>query len=159
MADNTISAAMATGAARTRSRETRRPTWRARWGARVRAGRLDAALAVGAPVEPGSAMAVRAARLTSRREREALARTLCRAVSDAHDTTALMTLRVPVHRTNVQSAAGTIDAVVRRLRAPGAVDARGVARLCRILEDGTGPMYRFGRGDLVGRLGAALAAM
>ncbi|TFV58012.1 hypothetical protein E4P42_13230 [Mycobacterium sp. PS03-16] len=157
MTDNMISAATTRPAPRPRA--TRRPTWRARWTARMCARRLDVALAVGTPAVPGSALAVRAARLTSRREREALARTLCRAVGDARDTTALMTLRVPVHRTNILSARTVIESVVARLRGPDAVEARGVARLCRILEDGTGPMYRFGRGDLAGRLGAALAAM
>lgn len=52
-----------------------------------------------------------------------------------------------------------IEALVGRLRAPHPIDARGVARLNRILADGTGPLYRFGRGDLSGRLQAALAAM
>ena len=34
-----------------------------------------------------------------------------------------------------------------------------MARLRQILADGSGPLYRFGRGDLNGRLGAALAAL
>jgi hypothetical protein len=39
------------------------------------------------------------------------------------------------------------------------VNALGVARLRQLLSDGCGPLYRYGRGDLEGRLGAALAAM
>lgn len=38
-------------------------------------------------------------------------------------------------------------------------DTAGVARLRLLLADGAGPMYRYGRGDLEGRLGAALAAL
>jgi hypothetical protein len=39
------------------------------------------------------------------------------------------------------------------------VSARGMARLRVVLSDGCGPMYESGRGDLSGRLGAALAAL
>jgi len=48
---------------------------------------------------------------------------------------------------------------VLRLRAPHPVGVRGMARLRRILADGAGPLNRDGRGDLAGRLGAALAAL
>lgn len=34
-----------------------------------------------------------------------------------------------------------------------------MARLTRVLNDGLGPMYAFGHGDLDGRLRAALAAL
>jgi hypothetical protein len=34
-----------------------------------------------------------------------------------------------------------------------------MARLRRVLSDGGGPLYRYGEGDLRGRLGAALAAL
>ncbi|BBY15939.1 hypothetical protein [Mycolicibacterium litorale] len=134
-------------------------TLQARLFAAVRASRLDAELAVGAAVAPGTALAVRATRLSTRRKREAMARTLCDAVSDSRDSTALRGLRNPVHRTNVAAARPVIDDVVARLRAPQPLGVRGLARLSRIVEDGTGPLYRFGRGDLVGRLQAARAAM
>ncbi|KUI35004.1 hypothetical protein [Mycobacterium sp. GA-2829] len=127
--------------------------------AMVRASRLDAALAVGAPTHPGTALAARATQLTSRRHREALARTLCDAVRDSGDRTGLIALRSPIHRANVDAARTAIGDVVARLRAPAPVSARGVARLHRILADGTGPLYRYGRGDLVGRLGAVSAAL
>jgi hypothetical protein len=52
-----------------------------------------------------------------------------------------------------------IDAVTLRLHSPRPVAARGMARLRQLMSDGTGPMYRYGRGDLEGRLGAALAAL
>ncbi|BCI53425.1 hypothetical protein NIIDNTM18_27030 [Mycolicibacterium litorale] len=130
-----------------------------RWTASLRASRLDAQLAVGAAPTPGTALAARATQLTARRKREALARALCDAVRDAHDRTALRGLRFPVDRANVAAAQPVIEDVVARLRAPHRVEARGVARVNRIVADGTGPLYRSGRGDLAGRLGAAHAAM
>lgn len=136
-----------------------RPSWRARWTARFRAAELDAALAVGARPAPHSALAIRAARLTSRRERDALAQTLTRALRDAHDNAAWVSLCVPLHRSNIVAAEAAIGDVVARLTDTQSVGARGVARLRRVLTDGHGPFYRFGRGDLTGRLQAALAAM
>ena len=67
--------------------------------------------------------------------------------------------RVPMHRANIASAEALIDEVTLRLHAPHPVSARGMARLRQLLSDGTGPLYRYGRGDLAGRLGAALAAL
>jgi len=52
-----------------------------------------------------------------------------------------------------------IAAITLRLHSPRPVSARGMARLRAILSDGCGHMYRYGRGDLRGRLGAALAAL
>lgn len=102
---------------------------------------------------------MRAARLTSRRERDALAGDLARAVCGAHDATAWLALRDPLNRSNIIAAEAEIDEVIARLSGPRPVDARGVARLRRVLTDGHGPYYRFGRGDLAGRLRAALTAM
>ncbi len=67
--------------------------------------------------------------------------------------------RVPLNVPNIAAAEDRIDEVTLRLHSPRPVTARGVARLRLLLSDGTGPMYRYGRGDLEGRLGAALAAL
>ncbi|MGV0813016.1 hypothetical protein ABQF34_13735 [Mycolicibacterium boenickei] len=136
-----------------------RPSLRARLTARICSGRLDAMLAVGAPRTPGSAIAARAERLTSRSEREAIARVLRRCVREAGNDSILWSSRIPLHRKNIAAASVTIDAITLRLHSPLEVDARGMARLNRILNDGLGPMYAFGHGDLAGRLGAALAAL
>lgn len=136
-----------------------RPSWRATCTAWLRAAALDTALAVGARPTPGSALAVRAERLTSARRRDALARTFTRALRDAHDDTAWVSQRVPLHRVNIAAAEREIGEVIARLTGPQPVDARGVARLRRVLADGHGPFYRLGRGDLTGRFQAALAAM
>jgi hypothetical protein len=140
-------------------RDDARPSIRARLTARVRAGRFDQALAVGVRAPAGSALAAHAARLTSVAEREELARTLRGIVREAKDTGAALSMRVPLHRPNIAAAEAVIDDVTLRLHARPPVSARGMARLRRLLADGCGPLYRYGRGDLSGRLGAALAAL
>jgi hypothetical protein len=64
-----------------------------------------------------------------------------------------------MHRANIASAEALIDEVTLRLHAPRPVSARGMARLRQLLSNGTSPLFRHGRGDLAGRLGAALAAL
>ena len=131
----------------------------ARVTARLRAHRLDRQLAVGVPAAAGSALAVHQARLRSVAEREAVARTLRRAVNEVHAGGGPLSSRVGLHTTNIEAAEDVIDAITLRLHSPRPVGARGMARLRIVLSDGCGPMYRFGRGDLSGRLGAALAAL
>lgn len=157
MNDNRISATPATTVRRTPA--PCRPSIRARLTARIRSGRLDAMLAVGAPTPAGSAISARAARLTSTSERDAIARVLRRCVREAATDTVLWSSRIPLHRKNIAAAEATIDAITLRLHSPLPVSARGMARLNRVLNDGLGPMYAFGHGDLDGRLGAALAAL
>lgn len=126
----------------------------------VLAARLDRKLAVGVPFSPGSALLVHADRITSVEHREALARALRLAVSDASNPTlTFLCPRVPVHQANVRSAEALIDAVTLRLHSPGQVTPRGMALLRLLLADGVGPLYDDGRGDLRGRLGAVLAAL
>ena len=132
---------------------------RSRLTARLLAGRLDGLLAVGVPAPAGSALAAHEARLTSSAEREAIARSLRATVADARGRGLLLSSRVPLHVPNIAAAEDVIDAVTLRLHSPRPVSARGMARLRQILRDGTGPLYRYGRGDLRGRLGAALAAL
>jgi hypothetical protein len=136
-----------------------RPSMRSRLTARLLAGRLDGLLAVGVPAPAGSALAAHEARLTSSAEREAIARSLRTTVADARGRGLLLSSRVPLHVPNIAAAEDVIDAVTLRLHSPRPVSARGMARLRQILGDGTGPLYRYGRGDLRGRLGAALAAL
>jgi len=161
MNDNHICADDASTAGRpdTARRGHTRPSIRACVTARLRAARFDRALAVGVPAPAGSALAVHAARLTAVAERHAVARALRRAVRDAKDTRATQSGRVPMHRANIASAEALIDEVRLRLHMPHPVSARGMARLRQLLSDGTGPLYRYGRGDLAGRLGAVLAAL
>jgi hypothetical protein len=127
--------------------------------ARLRAGRFDRMLAVGVPAPEGSAIAVHQARLTSAKEREDIARALRQSVLDAKTGGTPLSSRIPVHSDNVAEAEDLIDAITLRLHSPRPVSARGMARLRQVLSDGCGPLYQFGRGDLRGRLGAALAEL
>jgi len=160
MADNKIPATvLPTTTETTRPEPALRPSMVSRLTARLRAGRLDRLIAVGVPAAAGSAQAAHEARLVSRAERETIARSLRTAMADARGRGLLMSSRVPMHVPNITAAEDMIDAVTLRLHSPQPVSARGMARLRQILSDGTGPMYRYGRGDLRGRLGAALAAL
>jgi hypothetical protein len=136
-----------------------RPSMAARLSARFRAARLDRLIAVGVPARAASAQAAHEARLTSRAERDAIARSLRTTVADARGRGVLSSSRLPLHVPNITAAADVIGAVTLRLDSPLPVSARGMARLRLILSDGAGPLYRYGRGDLRGRLGAALAAL
>ena len=131
----------------------------ARATAKLFANKLDRLLAVGVPVTEGSALAVHAARLTSVDEREAIARSLRRAVDMTRHRNIRLSSAVPLNVPNIVAAQDRIDEITLRLHSPRPVAPRGVARLRVLLADGVGPMYRYGRGDLEGRLGAALAAL
>jgi len=135
-----------------------RPSVVARVIARLRADKFDHQLAVGVPAPAGSALAVHQARLTSTTEREAVARSLRQAVNDARSG-AVFSSRIPLHSRNISAAEELIDRITLRLHSPRPVSARGMARLRRVLSDGSGPFYWYGKGDLAGRLGAALAAL
>jgi hypothetical protein len=136
-----------------------RPSLAARVMAWLQPYRLDRQLAVGVPAPAGSALAVHQARLTSVPEREAIARALRNAVHEACVPGGPLSSRIPVHSNNIAAAEDLIDTITLRLHSPRTVSARGMARLRLVLSDGCGPMYRFGRGDLGGRLGAALAEL
>jgi hypothetical protein len=159
MPDNRISPELRSAGSDVRRRAAPRPSLAARVMARLWAYQFDRQLAVGVPAPAGSALAVHQARLTSSAERESIARALRLAVHDAHAGLPPFSSRVPVHATNVAAAEELIDTITLRLHSPRPVGARGMARLRRVLSDGCGPMYRFGRGDLSGRLGAALAEL
>lgn len=131
----------------------------ARITARLRASRLDGQLSLGFFGEPGSASAVHAARLESDRERRCIARALSGVVTDVRRGRVRRIAPIPVHEANIRASEGAIDELIERLHSPRAVGARGVARLRRLLADGAGPLYLTGRGDLEGRLRAALAAL
>jgi hypothetical protein len=160
MADNKISPdLLSTASDGLRRTAARRPSLAARVTARLRAYQLDRQLAVGVPAPAGSALAVHQARLTSVAEREAIARALRQAVQDSHAGGTPLSPRIPVHITNIAAAEDLIDRITLRLHSPRPVSARGMARLRVVLSDGCGPMYESGRGDLSGRLGAALAEL
>jgi hypothetical protein len=160
MTDNEISRdVLSTTHDAMRSDAAVRASLSARINARLRAAKFDHLLAVGVPAPAGSALAVHHARLTSAAEREAVARSLRQAVYQARVGAAPLSPRIPVQANNIAEAEELIDKITLRLHAPRTVSARGMARLRRLLSDGGGPLYRYGRGDLAGRLGAALAEL
>jgi hypothetical protein len=136
-----------------------RASLRTRLTAVVFGARLDGMLAVGGRATEGTAAGLRAARLTSEAERHRIARTLRRVVRAAHRGRPFGAASVAVDRVNIVAAEEVIDAITLRLHSPRPVAAMGMARLRRLLTDGGGPMYAGGRGDLGGRLRAALAAL
>jgi len=160
MPNNKISPDLFSGASDVRRRSaTPRPSLAARVTARLRAYQFDRQLAVGVPAPEGSALAVHQARLTSVAERESIAWALRQAVHDARAGGTPLCVRIPVHVNNIAAAEDLIETITLRLHAPRPVGARGMARLRVVLSDGCGPLYEHGRGDLSGRLGAALAAL
>jgi hypothetical protein len=160
MPNNKISPDLLSAASDVRRRSAElRPSLAARVTAWLRASQFDRQLAVGVPAPAGSALAVHQTRLTSMAEREAIAWALRQAVHGAHAGGTPLSSRIPLHPTNIAAAEDLIDTITLRLHSPRPVGARGMARLRVVLSDGCGPMYRFGRGDLSGRLGAALAEL
>jgi hypothetical protein len=131
----------------------------ARLRAKVFAARFDQQVESGAAVRAGSALAVHTAQLTSTRERERLAGSLHHVVRAAHYRSPGIPLRTPLHRAGIVSVEDLIAEVILRLHAPVPVRARGIARLRMLLSDGTGPLYRPGRGSLGAALRGVLAAL
>lgn len=116
-----------------------RPRLRHRMAARLRAGRLDAALVAGANPEGDPSLSVRARRLTTRREREGLAGALHRSRAEA--LSARARVRIPISRERVQQAEDELSLLAHRLASPGPVAVRGVALARALLSDGAGPLY------------------
>jgi hypothetical protein len=127
--------------------------------ARLFAGRLDREVEVGIVPLPGSSLAVHVARLTSAGEREALARTLRQALDELRRDRRVFSARIPVHPQRLAGCRGVIDDITLLLHAPRPVRPRGMARLRLLLSDGTGPLYRNGRGSLAAELRGVLAAL
>lgn len=143
--------------------ESAEPIAHAALGARLRArlfaGRLDREVEAGIVPLAGSSLAVHTARLTSVDEREALARTLRQALVDPQLDRPGFSPRVPVHPERLAGCRRVIDDITLLLHAPRPVRARGMARLRMLLSDGTGPLYRNGRGSLAAELRGVLAAL
>jgi hypothetical protein len=126
---------------------------------RVRASALDQELATGASPESNLALAVHAGRLCNPAQRHVLARSLTQ-IAAASSSPAGRRLKAPVCRPAVHRARAELAAVADRLVATGPVDVEGVARVRRLVADGTGPLYRPGSADqLRGELAAALTAL
>jgi hypothetical protein len=146
--------------AHTDRRETGgRAPWSVRVWARLFASRFDEEIEAGVAPDHGSPLAAHWVRLTSARERQDLAFSLCKVVGDARGTHGGRSSRVPVQAAAVRQASDVVDEVLERLTGPVPVRARGTARLRILLADGRGPLYRAGRGTLAAAMRGVLAAL
>lgn len=135
------------------------PSVLARLCARVFSYRYDCELEAGVDPEPGSALQVHGARLSTDAEQADLANALRVVLHDAEAGTSLRQGRVPVRGDAVRRAADVIDSVIDRLESPSPARVRGVARLRILLADGRGPLYRSDRGSVAAAMRGVLAAL
>jgi hypothetical protein len=122
---------------------------------------LTRALAYGSDPNASDELAIRAARLTSRHSRQALARALRRTIAEAHRPLMTRSSAVIIRRGPVVDAEPEILALIDRLKGPAPVCARGVAIVERILTDADrSPLYVDGeRGALSRAITLATAAL
>jgi hypothetical protein len=127
---------------------------------RLRAFRLDAALAAGASPDATVALALRAQRLVRMPARRDLAWTAQRVLAAAVHAPAAGRLPVPVCRDRIQDCSEELEELARRLLAAGPVSAQGVAQARALLADATSPIYhRASPDDLRTRVLAAADAL
>jgi hypothetical protein len=113
---------------------------------RLRAARrraeLTRKLAEGTNPSTRPELALRAAQLTSDRNRRTIAHSLRRTISEAHKPPMMRSRMVLIQRSAVIDAESAINAMVRRLRSPEPVQAQGMALVDRILTNADGsPLY------------------
>jgi hypothetical protein len=112
--------------------------------AHLRAGSLDRELIDGCTPEECPYLAARALQLTSKRSRHGLADGLDRLLAGRDHRP-----MTPAERARVTRAGAELRALRERLLAPDPVPARGVAMVCELLCDGTGPLYQPANADEV----------
>ncbi|HEY1509568.1 MAG TPA: hypothetical protein VGF93_11225 [Solirubrobacteraceae bacterium] len=122
--------------------------WRTRLSAHLRAPALDRELATGIAPWRSREHAARALQLTRARSRRGLARSLERLVEQAEEPpTAFRGAVITPSREQVMEARPVLLGIAGRLRSGDPIDARGIARLRRLLSDGNGPCYVKIRGN------------
>ncbi len=122
---------------------------RVRLGIWLRRAGLDEQIARGAGVEGDGRLALRAEQLTSRDERDRVARGLERMLEAAdHAAEArsargapVFSVRIPLRVSEIRDCAADFDALLARLRDEDAIDARGVAMTTRLMSNGASPLY------------------
>ena len=124
---------------------TRRQPRPVRLAARLRATRLDRALARGADPSGSALLAARAATLTSARSRRALADALEEIVACASEAPRRRRLAPP--RASVLANAVALRELSALMRSATPLYARGIALLGELVTDGAGPLYARGRAD------------
>jgi hypothetical protein len=133
---------------------------RDRIAARMRAARLDAALAAGVAPESSAALELRAEALIGPVARK-LGTRLRLIVLNAQASSARAGTAIPISLALVRDAEPELSTLAERLLGGGPIGARGVATVRALLCDGGGPLYgRFrDASELRAALGAALEAL
>jgi hypothetical protein len=134
------------------------PGHRARLLARAHARRLDEALIGAADPSRSPQLAARAAALTGRRSRAAIADGLERLLQAAEGRRQRQTGVLP-RAGHVLANGDMLHELAGELRGTAPLYARGIAIVNRLLTDGTGPVYLGDSESLAHRLGEARAAM
>ncbi len=114
---------------------------RERMLARVCAWRLDDALARGVAPDSSAALLLRAHRLIGPAARADLARSIRSLIDDAGRPCHPLNPGVPINCAAVSKASATMIQVADRLVCGRAVDARGVAQVRRLVQDGASPVF------------------
>jgi hypothetical protein len=109
--------------------------------ARWHAFRLDSDLAAGVSPDASLPLALRARMLLRPRYRYELARSADRVLATAMHGANSGPPRVPVCRDRVRDCSAEFGELIRRLRAPGPISVRGVAKIGVLLADAGGPLY------------------
>jgi hypothetical protein len=123
--------------------------------ARFRAGHLDEELARGVAPEASAPLVLRAQTLIAPSTRAGLAHQIDQILREAVSGYVWVISRVAPRRREVLDAAEELDALARRLVAPGPVSAGGVAQVRLLLSDGCGPLYFHGANDTLRTLVSA----
>jgi hypothetical protein len=128
----------------------------ARWRWRV----LDAELARGVAPEARAALALRAHALGEPGARNLLARGVQRVLDEARYPRRPSRSRVAICSAEVLAVADVLEALAVRLRGPGLLASRGLARVNVLLSDGRSPLYAGGTtGELRAAVSHALEAL
>jgi hypothetical protein len=131
-----------------------KPTWWQRLVARLRAYRLDCALAAGASPDATTLLALRAQLLVRESNRRRMAHYLRIVLAEADAPVSVFRAQriVPTRRDAVRAAAADVGALIQRLSMPGPLPARGIAQVRVLLTNGAGPLYNSGAKDDLGDL-------
>jgi hypothetical protein len=127
----------------------------------VHRAELTRALAEGADPDSSSELALRARKLTSARNRRALARSLRRTLADAQKPAPTRSRLSIIDRRAVLDGEGAITEMIERLNGPHPVRAQGMASLERLLTNADrSPLYNSaGGGALLREIRVATGAL
>lgn len=124
-----------------------RPSLPRRIRARLRAARSDRLLALGVAPEESLDLALRAQALVGEQTRQWLAHRLLDLLEDARQPAAVpQPAMTDENRRRLVESGEVLIQLVGQLERPAPLSSRGLAALCVLLRDGSGPLY--GRGTV-----------